>query len=602
MRRLILLLLLPILVAGCGGGGSLEAPSGAVMTLTPASKDAPIKITSTSTIQKSVVQLYQLAVKDSSLAGAKGVRDTIFDVTFELSNIPGTATADLASLVTLCDGAPLINTTAERQTDDQGIYNLCVVFKVGGGLNYTGNLRVLSGAANASTTIEITSTPADLALSPDLTIPPGSRGQFTITGGSPEYTITSSSLSILPVPAVVTASGGAFMVTVPLGTTESPIFFTVRDSAGKTARATVTVGVPAAPTVLPSAATVIAGGTVKFMIVGGVPNYTVTSSVASIAPNPETVTANGGTFTVTVPANTTATTVTMNVRDSVGGSKDVTLTIQAPTKPAIVPSSLTMTAGNTATFAISGGVPGYTVVSSHSAVSPIPSRVADSGDTFLVFTSSSMPTTAGITLTVIDAIGQTTAASVSITALSPQLAITPTAITVVPSTQQNLNFTISGGTAPYVINSSNPTDVYFGTAGVGTTTGASVTATVRAGASAGTVTLRVTDSVNAQRTATITILAVPQIQIVPNAVAVLSAAPDDTIPFTISGGVAPYTVTSSSPANAYLGTLAGTGVITITNAPLSFTATVPAGAAVGPVTVTVQDSLGNPKTATITVQ
>jgi len=417
MRRLILLFLLMV-VAGCGGGGSLAAPSGAVMTITPASKEgAPIKITSSSALQKSIVQLYQLSVKDSSAAGAKGVRDTIFDVTFELSNVPGTGTADLASLVTMCDGSAIINTTAEKQTDNQGIYNLCIVFKVGGGLNYTGNLRVLSGASSASTTIDVASTLSGLTVSPDsaMTIPPGSRGQFTITGGLPEYTITSSSVSILPVPSVVTSSGGTFMVAIPLGTAETSIFFTVRDAAGTIKIATVNVGPPAKPTVLPAAATVVAGGTVKFTILGGVPDYTVFSDNTSVIPVPTTVTANGGTFSVTVPANASDNqTFTLTVRDSIGVISDpVKITAKAPPALKIIPANMTIVAGNTATFAITGGVPGYTVVSDNASVFPSPSHVADSGDTFQVSTSSNLKI--NFTITAIDSIGQPVSVTVNIT-------------------------------------------------------------------------------------------------------------------------------------------------------------------------------------------
>ncbi|MBA4371752.1 MAG: hypothetical protein C0402_02695 [Thermodesulfovibrio sp.] len=423
MRRLILLLLLLAVAAGCGGGGSLEAPSGAVMALTPTSKEgAPLEIASTSTLQKSVVQLYQLSVKDSTQAGAKGVRDTIFNVTFELSSVPGTATADLASLVTLCDGSAIINTTTEKQTDGAGIYNLCVVFKVGGGLNYTGNLRTLSGSANASTTIKVTSTLPAFAVTPaTLTIPAGSRGQFTINGGSPEYSVTSSDAAIPAIPSVVTVTGGTFMVTIPVGTPKgTTVTYTVRDSAaGTPAVATVTVGDSPPPTVLPAAVTVTSGGTVRFTIIGGVPSYTVFSSNPAVIPVPDTVTVSGGTFTATIPANFTAASVDITVRDSIGGTVPVTIKVEPPPTLTIVPASISLNAGLTATFAITGGVPEYTIVSDNSAVVPNPSRVAASGDTFSVAVPSSMLTST-VTLTVIDIIGKTTTASLKITGKSNQ--------------------------------------------------------------------------------------------------------------------------------------------------------------------------------------
>lgn len=476
MRRLILLSVLLAVVAGCGGGGSLAAPSGAVMTLTPTSKDAPIEITSTSALQKSTVQLYQLSVKDSSLAGAKGVRDTIFNVTFELTNVPGTATADLTSLVTLCDGSAIINTTAEKQTDNQGNYNLCVVFKVGGGLNYTGNLRVLSGSSNASTALKVTSTLPALAISPTtLTIPAGSRGQFTITGGSPEYTVTSSDPSVPAVPLVVAASGGTFLVTIPAGTPKgTTLSYTVRDSAGVPVAATVTVGDPPPPTVLPSAATVIAGGTVKFTIIGGVPNYTVFADNASITFDHNTVTASGGTFRATVAANALDKQITLTVRDSIGGSVDVKITVQAPPALKIVPDKMTIVAGFTGTFAITGGVPGYTVVSDNSFVSLSPSHVADSGDTFRVVTSSDLKT--GFTVTAIDSIGQPISAIVTVTPVKSSQ-------TIIPGTAPTV---IVGGTGTVSAAATSGLPVTFTslTTSVCTVSGVTVT-----GVSAGTCTI-----------------------------------------------------------------------------------------------------------------
>lgn len=427
MRRLILLFLLLAVVAGCGGGGDLAAPSGAVMTFTPTSKEgAPIEITSTSPVQKSVVQLYQLSVRDSSLAGAKGVRDTIFNVTFELTTVPGTATADLASLVTLCDGSAIINATAERQTDNQGNYNLCVVYKVGGGLGYAGNLRALSGSSSATTSIKVASTLPPLAvLPPALTIPAGSRGQFTISGGFPEYTVTSSDAAIPSVPLVVTANGGTFLVTIPAGTPKGTmLYYIVRDSAaGTPVTATVTVGDPPPPTVFPASATVVAGGTVKFMIVGGVPDYTIFTDNISLTLDRNTVTASGGTFSATVPANASdKQTFTLTVRDSIGGSADVKITAQAPTKPVITPSALTMTAGNTATFAITLGVPGYTVVTNSALAQVNPVQVTDSGDTFRVLTSADLKT--NFTITAIDSIGQSTSANVTVTPVKSSQRIT----------------------------------------------------------------------------------------------------------------------------------------------------------------------------------
>lgn len=601
MRRLVLLFLLLATLAGCGGG-SLEAPSGAVMTLTPTSKEgAFIEITSSSTVQKSIVQLYQLSVKDSSLTGAKGVRDTIFDVTFELTNVPGTTTADLASLVTLCDGSAIINTTTEKQTDGQGIYNLCVVFKVGGGLNYTGNLRALSGGASASTSIKVTSTLPVLAVSPtSMTVPAGSYGQFTVTGGSPEYTVTSSNSSAPPLPPTVTTNGGTFLVSIPASTPKgTTVIYTIRDSAnGAPVAATVTVDDPSPLTVFPSTATVTANSTTTFTVFGGLPPYQVFSSTPSISPDRDSVASNGGIFKVSIPAFTPVVTATMTVRDSRGVTTSAAITVQAPTKPVITPAALTMNAGSTATFAISGGVPGYTIVSSNINATPSPSQVADSGDTFHVLTSSTMPTTSGITITALDAIGQIVSATLSITALPLQLTITPTARTIDPSTQQTITFTITGGTGPYNTNLLNKGDAYIGSPGNDTTTGSSFAVTVPAWAAAGTVTVRVVDAASSTRTATITVPSTPRIEL--SSTATISSTTGGTIGFTLSHGKGPYAVTSSNAAQMFLGS-SGNASLSVASPPSTFTGTVPVGAPTGTVTITVTGVDGAANTVGIVI-
>ncbi|MBI5101022.1 MAG: hypothetical protein HZB33_04220 [Nitrospirae bacterium] len=427
MRKIVLLMFILILsaaVAGCGGGtGSLFAPIGAVITITPSSDDA-LTIASTSPVLKSIVQIYQIAVKDFDNTN-KGVRDTIFDVTFELTEAPGTTIADLSSLVGLCDGSAIINTLARKQTDGDGIYNLCVVYKTGAGLNYSGNLKILSGQQFVGQAIKVITTTEALTVSPDaLTLAAGSSGQFTITGGVPGYTITAVNTGVPAVPSTVSSSGGTFKVTVPVGTAKDTKFqYIVRDSTfAAPITVTVTAGDPPPPIVLPDKASVIAGGTVKFTIIGGVPNYSVFSSNPAIAPVPATVTTNGGTFNVTIPANFPASsTVDITVRDSIGGTvvPDVVITVLSPPNLDVLPASITMDAGATATFAIVGGVPGYTVLSDNPNINPSPSHVDASGGIFNVFAPSDAAGQTA-TLTVIDTIGKTKTANLTVRAKQAQ--------------------------------------------------------------------------------------------------------------------------------------------------------------------------------------
>jgi hypothetical protein len=175
------------------------------------------------------------------------------------------------------------------------------------------------------------------------------------------------------------------------------------------------------------------------------------------------------------------------------------------------------------------------------------------------------------------------------------LTIMPKAVTVAPSTQQTYIFTITGGTPPYNIVSSNPTDVYFGSAGTGTSSSAPYTATVPVWAAPGLVTLTVTDGAGSVRTATITILATPRIE--PSATS-MSSATGGAINFTISHGKANYSVTSSNASQVYFNTV-GTG--SLIGVPSTFIGTIPMGAPQGATTITVTGEDGASNSVTITI-
>jgi hypothetical protein len=97
----------------------------------------------------------------------------------------------------------------------------------------------------------------------------------------------------------------------------------------------------------------------------------------------------------------------------------------------------------------------------------------------------------------------------------------------------------------------------------------------------------------------------PALSIVPSSVSVIGATPSDTITFTISGGTAPYTTTSSDLTRAFKdinsnGVLDGVEGGIWTGA--SIVVTIPAGALSGTATLTVIDSAVGTDAATITVQ
>ena len=146
--------------------------------------------------------------------------------------------------------------------------------------------------------------------------------------------------------------------------------------------------------------------------------------------------------------------------------------------------------------------------------------------------------------------GQSDNVTISITAPATALNILPGVRNVVsPASNQAVTFTISGGTAPYTTITSDPTRVNNGgNIAIGSWSGATVNATVMANACPGTVTLTVFDSAGASDTATVTIVAAAPFTVSPPS-ASLQAGPAGsplTQIFTVSGGIAPYTATSSN--------------------------------------------------------
>jgi hypothetical protein len=57
----------------------------------------------------------------------------------------------------MCGGSTIVNSTFSAKTDDWGVYYLCLEYDNGGGLAYTGNVKVTSGDQSASTGLSVQS-------------------------------------------------------------------------------------------------------------------------------------------------------------------------------------------------------------------------------------------------------------------------------------------------------------------------------------------------------------------------------------------------------------------------------------------------------------
>ena len=212
------------------------------------------------------------------------------------------------------------------------------------------------------------------ATAPDGTVVNFSTAPKTSADPSPCGTIT---------PFVATTGG----VTTPVAKFNAPAVpgvCTVTAKSGGVTIGSVDITVIAKLEVVPDKITIdgAAGGTATFTIFGGLAPYTVTSDNSAFPPTPATVTASGGTFSVTVPPSTPATTVTYTIRDKTGTSVKATLAISGAGALKVTPSTASISCGTaSALFIVTGGVPPYTITSTNSAL-PVTSPVAASGGSF----------------------------------------------------------------------------------------------------------------------------------------------------------------------------------------------------------------------------
>lgn len=479
------------------------------------------------------------------------------------------------------------------------------------------SVRDLVGATASATLViggagALSVQPSAVSISGDI----GGQVTFTIFGGYPPYDIfpNNADPAFAPVPSQVAASGGTFIVTVPPSTPATEITYTVRDSAAKetSGKLTITATAPTGLLVIPASQSVIAPDTASFNVSGGTPPYVITSTDPSSACNssdPDCIDAAdsgiwnlaaAGSFTVTVPSTAVAGNITLNVFDSLGATKSATLTIisgGAATGITINPASISVTglagATDNVIFTITGGTPVYSVFSSNTAVA-----IASMGPTATTFTVDPkvVAATTAATLTVVDSLGLNKTATITVTPLSSSLGVNPSTLAVTLGTM-GIGFNIIGGLSPYTVYSSDSSIVSLvgvTTGGPNTVAGTSFTADA---VGVGSATIAIVDDDGKTVTSSITVAGSP-ITVTPPSIDVSCGAAPTTVTFFITGGVAPYDVTSTS------------SIVTIAGSPVaasggSFTATVNSACTAGtvtiPVSIVISDSVTAVATATVNV-
>ena len=255
----------------------------------------------------------------------------------------------------------------------------------------------------------------------------------------------------------------------------------------------------------PTAVTVLTTSSVTFSASGGVTPYTF-----SVSAGLGTIGSSTGVYN----AGAIAGAATVRVTDAAGSTSEAAVTISATGVLAITPPTVDLPTNTSITFNAVGGTPAYT----YSIVAGTGSIVAGTG----VFTAPGLADTTTVRVT--DSLAATSDATVTITAAGV-LNIVPSAITLY--TNSVYTFTAAGGTAPYT---------YTKIAGDGSIVLA--TGVYTALGTAGSATLRVTDSLAATSDSTVTIK--EPLFIVPTSVSV----PDtNNYTFSATGGTPAYSYT-----------------------------------------------------------
>lgn len=308
------------------------------------------------------------------------------------------------------------------------------------------------------------------------------------------------------------------------------------------------------------ASVVIAPGETRaYTISGGVSPYSVRNAdpliaLGSVSGTQLTIAAKGiGSTSVEVVDNTGAAT-TIAVR--IGSSTPVSVT---------APASLSLGLGPNAaqTFDVRGGVAPYTATSSDARIVGV---YLDPTTLKLTVTGLAVGTSI---ISVRDGANEVADFNVTTTAAQPLSVSAPASLTVAVGSTQS--YKILGGVKPYLVSSSNPA--------VLTASKQFEDDLVIRGISGGTTSVKVTDI--AGSVVTLSARVGSDNPLFTSAPAALTLAPSTTsATYTISGGAAPYTVTSSN-----------TSVAAVTFAGTNFS--ISAGATVGTASIVIKDSTGS---------
>ncbi len=471
----------------------------------------------------------------------------------------------------------------------------------------------------------------------NLTLRPRNSVTYTLGGGTPPYSVTSTHTAILN-PSV----RGAALILATGVTGNATV--TVTDAVGASLSQRIYVQTTSAPLALSqTAVTGTQYTTADIGITGGMPPYSmVATTTASIASG---AVVNGDVLRINMLNAGGPATVT--VRDSEGSLANVAVTVTAvlsnlSVSPRAITISELLSSGVATSFPIRivGGQGPYQVFTSH------PNLLVPfvSGDTVIVRTpvtvtgaiSPCVDVNTPVSITVIDVTGSSATATVTVADNGPcplngpssSISIFPRAVSISEilgrdangnAQQTQIGAVVNGGIAPFQVYSSNPTllSAQLNGSSLLIQTPGTSSAPVAPCVSADTpVLITVVDSAGASSSTTVTVTDqgpcpaaanTTSLEVSPQAVTISELLGSDSagnlqptvIRGVLAGGVAPYQVYSSNPT-LLTAVLNGTS-LTVSTPGTSAAPVIPCVAANAEIIITAIDARGASSTMTVTI-
>ena len=349
-----------------------------------------------------------------------------------------------------------------------------------------------------------------------LTVAVGSTQNYSIVGGRAPYQIASTNAQVV----VGSLDSSSFSIT---GAASGSASITISDSAQQTTTIAVTVGnLVDLYTTAPSTSSMSPLTNTSYLVGGGVPAYTATSSDVRIV----SVALNGTTMTVSAVAVGAA---TITLRDSAGKTIQFAVTVgNLIALYSTAPSNLTIAADTQRSFSVGGGVPGYVVESTDNRV-VVASMSGGSLNLRAVAAGSAQ-------VFIRDTVNSTVTLNITVGGASPLGLYTsaPANVTLAKGTQTN--YSVGGGVAGYVVTS--------GDTRIATVTLSGTTMSINAVAM-GSTAIVVRDSGGSALAVFVTVAAASPEAFLSTAPSTLSMSAGSSLTFSVSGGSIPYSVAST---------------------------------------------------------